>query len=526
VDARSLTLLGNTLLLSGATCALSVPVGTLLAWLFFRSDLPGRKIGLAVVVGMIFVPLYLQAAAWQAGFGLQGWFTLALHGPALLDGWRGAIWIHTLAAVPWVTAIVGVGMRRVERELEEQALLDGTARQVFFRVTLRNSLPVVGLAALWVFVITAGEMTVTDLFLIRTYAEEVYTQIAVAQMPGVPPPSVLGGIALTAVLIVAGWNLAVGFAPRRRPLSVQRPFFYPLGGWKWIWAIALGIFLLLLVGVPLGSLFYKAGVLVEQTAAGRQRTFSLAKCLGIIAEAPWRYGREFKWSLVISGLAATSAVLAGFGLAWWARSIAVRLPQIRGAASNGRGFPGARPTVAALWNRFQFVVFNLQFAILLAIPGPILGILLIHLLNRPEAPWLVELYDHSILAPWLALFLKGLPVATLVLWYAARSIPQEFFDSAAVDGAGAWARFWRIGVPLCWPAMLVAFFAALAVALGELAASILVLPPGVTTLSVQIFNLLHYGVEDQVAGICLALVGLFAVVAAAAAVMVNVWQRR
>ena len=66
-----------------------------------------------------------------------------------------------------------------------------------------------------------------------------------------------------------------------------------------------------------------------------------------------------------------------------------------------------------------------------------------------------------------------------------------------------------------WPAVGLAFLVSLAVALGDLAASILVVPPGVQTLSIHIFGLLHYGVEDQVAGICLALLALFAVVAAA-----------
>ncbi|MBN2577919.1 MAG: iron ABC transporter permease [Pirellulales bacterium] len=528
MDFRTLTLLENTLLLSGSVCALSVPVGVLLGWLFFRSNLPGRKIGLAVVVGMVFVPLYLQAAAWEAGFGLQGWFTLATEGAALLNGWRGAIWIHTLAAIPWVTVIAGLGMRRIERELEEQALLDGPARKVFFHVTLRGSLPAVGLAALWVVVTTAGEMTVTDLFMIRTYAEEVYTQMAVGQEPGIPTWTWVG-IAAAAVLIAVGWNLAVGFAPRRRPLTVRQPFLYPLGKWKWFWLVAVVGFLILLAVVPLESLFYKAGLLVEQTATGRVRSFSPAKCLRIIGTALVQNRRELGWSLLIGGLAAAASVPIGLGLAWWGRCLTVRLTAVSHSVTDQplvgarRGFPwGWRK----LWFNFQFAIFNLQFAILLAIPGPILGLCIIRLLNRPGHPWLEWLYDYSILAPWLALFLKSLPVATLVLWHGVRSIPQELLESAAVDGAGAGTRFWRIVVPLSWPAMLAAFFAALAVSLGELAASILVVPPGVWTLSILIFNLLHYGVEDQVAGICLALVGLFALVAAAAAVAVRFWQRR
>ena len=60
---------------------------------------------------MLFVPLYLQAAAWQAGFGVQGWFTLATGFPALLEGWPGVIWIHVMAAIPWVTLIAAVGFR-------------------------------------------------------------------------------------------------------------------------------------------------------------------------------------------------------------------------------------------------------------------------------------------------------------------------------------------------------------------------------------------------------------------------------
>ena len=40
--------------------------------------------------------------------------------------WRGAIWIHTMVAIPWVTLIVAAGLRRVDPELEEAALLDAS----------------------------------------------------------------------------------------------------------------------------------------------------------------------------------------------------------------------------------------------------------------------------------------------------------------------------------------------------------------------------------------------------------------
>jgi ABC-type Fe3+ transport system permease subunit len=127
----------------------------------------------------------------------------------------------------------------------------------------------------------------------------------------------------------------------------------------------------------------------------------------------------------------------------------------------------------------------------------------------------VSLYDHSILAPWLVLLIRGLPAATFLLWHAFRTIPPELLEIAAMDGAGSLRRMWYVVLPLRRGALAVAWLVALAVALGDLAASILVVPPGVATLSIHLFGLLHYGVEDQVAGMSLALVGLFALLAAA-----------
>ena len=93
-----------------------------------------------------------------------------------------------------------------------------------------------------------------------------------------------------------------------------------------------------------------------------------------------------------------------------------------------------------------------------------------------------------------------------------------------MDGAGPLARFWRIALPSRASAIGLAWVVALAAALGELVASILVVPPGVTTLSIRIFGLLHYGIEDQVAGVCLALLGLSIAVAAAVLWLARRWK--
>jgi len=484
-DRRSWSLIENTLLLAGLSTAISLPAAVPLAWLVVRTDLPGRRVFLAVFAATLFVPLYLQAAAWQAGFGLQGWQTGVFGTPPLLSGWTGAAWIHAMAALPWAVLLVAAGLRLVEPELEEQALLDGSSLQVFARVSLPAARGAILVAGVWVAIVAAGEMTVTDLFLVRTYAEEVYTQIAVGPQPDEPPLALLPGVVLCGWLVLAGLLVAARLAPGDRPPTLRPPRCFSLGRWRLPALVLVVVVLVLVVGVPLGNLLYKAGVVVTQIEAGRVRSWSALKCLAIVAESPWRYYRELGWSLAIGSLAATAATAVGAALAWPARR-------------------GGLRTAALL----------VLTAAVLALPGPVVGLGLIRLLNRPEVPLLVTLYDRSILAPWLAMLLRGLGPATLILWHAFRFVPAEVLDAAAVDGAGPLLRLWRIVLPAKWPALAVAWLVALAVALGDLAASILVVPPGVTTLSIRIFGLLHYGVEDQVAGISLALMVMLLVPAA------------
>jgi iron(III) transport system permease protein len=111
----------------------------------------------------------------------------------------------------------------------------------------------------------------------------------------------------------------------------------------------------------------------------------------------------------------------------------------------------------------------------------------------------------------------------LILWAALASVPQVMLDAAATDGAGRWRQLMLIAVPQRWPAIAAAWLIALAIAVGELAATVLVMPPqrGATALSIQVFQLLHYGVDDRVAAICLVLVFAIAALTAVAAKLLS-----
>ena len=140
-----------------------------------------------------------------------------------------------------------------------------------------------------------------------------------------------------------------------------------------------------------------------------------------------------------------------------------------------------------------------------ATPGPIVGMGLIWLLNRPSPQILGVLYDQSLLAPVLAQQCRLIPLAWLLAFGILASISKSSREQAAMDGLGRFA-FLRVVI---WPqtgALWIVSWLLLAVlSIGELSSTILVLPPMVTTLSIRLFEMLHFGMRHQDSGLCGAL---------------------
>ena len=115
----------NSAILAVGALVIALPVGTLLGVCITRFRLPGRHLAIASIGVLLFLPLYVQLSGWDAAIGKLGWFTLA-HGSLaqpLLAGMRGAIFVHGIAAIPWVTLLIGLGLLQVDPAQEEAALL-------------------------------------------------------------------------------------------------------------------------------------------------------------------------------------------------------------------------------------------------------------------------------------------------------------------------------------------------------------------------------------------------------------------
>ncbi|MBX7165607.1 MAG: ABC transporter permease subunit [Pirellulales bacterium] len=475
LDRQATGLLAQSFLLAALVVLVALPIGTSLAVLLARTRLPGRSLLAGVLVAPVLVPLVVQAAAWQSGFGPWGWYSLGSGRAPLLAGWHGAVLVHAMAAVPWVVLIVGAALRLSEPELEEQALLDATAGQTLWRVTLRRTWTAALLAGLTVAVQVLAEMTVTDFFQIRTFAEVVYVELNVE--PSAVPLRALNGALIVGcfILVAALWAVSSTAAALQPPQ--QRLAALPLGVPPGLLTLLVAAGAGLVIGVPLLSLCIKAGVVIDRSATGIERHWSLAKCLAIVATSPWRYRRELGDTLRIA-LVATLCTLP----------VAILL------ADAARRRPWARLFAALL------------IALLIGLPGPVVGLVVMHVCNRPELPWITWCYDHTVLAPVVVQFARTLPLALALGWHALGSLPRAPLESAAADGASNWRTLWTVAVGQRRGLFAAIGLVVFALAAGELPATILVAPPGVATLPVRIFGLLHAGNEDEVAGICLAII--------------------
>ena len=477
-------LLGNTLRLAFASATFALPIAMVLAYLLSRSRVWGSSFWHGCLLLLLFVPLCIQLAGWEAGLGRGGWYSTliakTLTDPPL-EGLRGAAWIHAVASIPWLFWMLRLGFHSVPSVYEEMAALDATRWQVFRRVTLPLLLPVALAGCLYVLILAATEITVTSRYQFRSYAEVLYSEFVLNDRFNELPLSIAPILLTLTCVTSAGLAVCKLLLPRIRWLTIDRvsPATSKAISWRST-AVVAGIVGSLLL-FPICNLFYQAGIDVQGDEASglRVRAWSFTKMLQLIGGSPWDFREELAYSAVMSQISVIATLVGATLLAWWAKGHKIR------------------EACAAFAATSCFVV-----------PGPFVGLALIWLLNRDNAV-LAWLYDDTVFAPCLAMSIRCFPFVYLIVWYGLCSTSTAILDAAAIDGADRWRLFWHVLLPSLTPSLVCAVLVGLAVCVGEVSASILVMPPGVTTVSTEIFQLIHYGADDRLAGLCLSCLAVF-----------------
>jgi iron(III) transport system permease protein len=487
---RIVRLSGNTLLLVGGTCLLTIPSGTFLAVLLFRTALPGRRILVGLLVLLLFVPLPVIVSSWQGFLGARGLLPIALwtgsEDRVWATGFVPAIWVHAIAALPWATCIVGLGLQWVEPELEEEAALQLPPWRVVWEVTVPRCRASILAAMLFVALQTAGEISVTDMMLVYSLAEEVYTEFTLGQPLGrtllLAVPELLAVVALVAWVAV---RLERELPPlplllREPRVLLQRP--------GWACQVATVLTLAALV-VPAIGLVWRLG------AGGEPQTWSPA----------------FAWYQLTA-----EARLNGVALV---RSLATALAS---------GMAVAGLAVIACWLARDSMPMRVVLLVLLGaawvLPAPVIGVglkeLILAMVPAPrDLQQLPDGIERGVLQFWSDLLYSGpsplpiiwahvirfLPAAVLFLWPVMRLIPSSLFEAARLEGAGPLRELVFVVWPMTRRAASIIALAATALAVGEIAAAGRVETPSWDSFTRLLFDRMHYGVAANVAALSVLL---------------------
>ncbi|MCE9568386.1 MAG: hypothetical protein K8U57_40825 [Planctomycetes bacterium] len=471
-STRIASLLGNTLALAIGAVFLAVPAGIVVAALLERGEVRGRSLlRLLILLGAV-IPLSVAASAWQALFGLATLPDLGGWRP-WMQGLLPAIWVHAVSGVPWVAGFVMLALRSTDPRLEDDARLTGGDRAVWRTVLW----PRVRLAAFaggcWVFVQAFTEVSVTDLFMVRTFAEEVYFELVGN------PAGVAAAVAVTLPVWLVAAMLAVVMLKRAAVSQVWSGGFETVtaSGSRWV-AFAVWLVAVAFVAVPLLGLALRTGDISLFVRVVRVHGFTLAESV--------------LWSAV-----------AGFIAAWLAFAICWQTRDSR------RGSAFLLTLTAIAWvTPAPLVGLGLKslIAVLVLCEDAVLGF------DAAFSPVRSLLYDQPSPVPFVwAAVLRFFPVAVAVLWPAMRSIPRELLNAAELDGGRK--AVWRA---VAWPWLRSSFVMASAavglLSLGEVVSTKLVQPPGRRSFAGDLFDAMHYGADATVAAMCLLQITVMALI--------------
>ncbi|MCK4340308.1 MAG: iron ABC transporter permease [Phycisphaerae bacterium] len=444
---RWLVLLGNTVVVCGVATATATLVGSVLGFLVARTDLPGRSLIAGAAIFGVCIPVYVSMVFIFSVIPLWRYANSALFCGLL----------HGLICTPLAVVVLAAAFRSADQELEDQARLDAGEWSVLLRVTIPQAGWGIATVAMIVVLIVGTDFTIADILLVRTFAEEVYTQYALhhsAAGPVLAAVPVLVALAVMLVAIQARYRLLGEHSPWRLG---ARPRTISLGLGRWAVTGLCLVAGLALLGPPTVSLLRRIGSVQEFAAAAADlQQELLVSALGALA-------------------AATIVVLFAVGLAW-----------------------GALRTRRLRW------VIGGAVVLLLALPAPVAGISLIGLLNHPG--WTGWVYDSpgGIVLGYVVRFL---PFGILLLLPGVQRVPVENELAARVDGCD-WLALQR---HVYWPALaadaLVVWLLLAILCFGEVGCTVMLAPPGWATASVRAFTLIHFGVYRDLAVLAIAAAG-------------------
>ncbi|WP_083451463.1 ABC transporter permease [Leucobacter celer] len=473
----------NSLVSAGVSGVLAVLVGTALALLLERTDLPGRRTLRLLALSPMLMPPFVGAIAWLSLLGpssaVNTFWAARFGGPLWnLYGGDGVVFLLTLHSYPIAMMIVTAALRRVPADLEQAARISGSsATRALWEVTtpllrpaMLSSFTLIAVSNLADFgipsIIGLPERYVTLSTLVYRYLQSGTVEDPLAVV------SAIGFVLLVIALLGVAADLLRARSRVELDAQAGAPALLPLGRARIPAGVITAAVVLAATVLPLVTLAIQS-VLPAPGVPLSAETITLAS-----------FERALTASGTVTGignsvmLATLAAVICGaLGLAigtFVTRTRARSNAALLGISLLPQAIPGL--VIAVAW----------------LVIAPRIGLY--------NTPWLI-------LCAYLTSFL-ALVVQSVHAPLAATPTTAE--EAARVSGASRLRALWDISCRMAVPAAISGAILVALTAVRELTLSVLLLSPGSQTLGVVIFNLQQAGAYNASSALSLivAVVGL------------------
>ena len=279
------SLVGNSLLFAVGAAAVSLVLGTTLAYLNVRTDVPFKALFFAASIIPLVIPGILYTIAWillgSPDIGLLNHYLEPIFGRAVIDVFSiwGMIWVEGLQLSPIVFLLMVASFRAMDPSLEESALMSGASRWTVFRkVTIPLARPAI-VAAILIMVVRSLESFEVPALLGLQNGIYVFTSRIYFVLRDYPPDLSAAGALAIGLLVIAIIGVVISNYAGRASKNYQtvtgkgfRPRPMELGKWRPVAGILIIGYFLLTVIAPLLVLLYTS--LLKFYAPPSKDTFS------------------------------------------------------------------------------------------------------------------------------------------------------------------------------------------------------------------------------------------------------------
>ena len=443
-DEDAGALLARTLILATVVAVAATVLGSLLAWLLVRTDLPGRRAWRVLVPLPLVLPSFVGALALLGAFAPGGLLeqVLAPFGVDELPRMQGfgpTAFVLTLLTYPYVYLPVAARLAALPPSLEESARALGRGPWPAFRTVVLPQLT----GAMWaggllVFLYALSEFGVVQLLRYDTLTRAIYATRLFDPDTAMALSLLLG---VVAIAVVAVERL---FARRRfatEASSAGRPTLrVRLGGWRLPGLLLVGG----VVGLALVAPVVVLGYWVLR---------------GVLGDAELRVDSIVTPTVTTVGLgvvAAVVTVLAVLPLAYLVGRYRSRVGE------------GANAVVVAGF----------------ALPGLVVALSLVFLvLQAPALAGLYQTLPLLVLAYAMHFGSQGMSAAQVTV----SGMPARVGDAARSLGAGRLRRLATVDFPLMKGGLAAGLGLVMLSVMKELPATLVLAPPGTETLATRIW---------------------------------------